>query len=105
MHSKLLKSFDSVGSAGNKSGTHKRYKSSGNSSNLSSFSNESKSSKEKPKTADIYILFVLPFPLINLNLEKNLDAAAIFATNDNRMVESLQNNTYFNYPRWKAEER
>ncbi len=42
MHAKLLKSFDSVGSAGHK-GNHKRYKSSGGSSNLSSFSNESKS--------------------------------------------------------------
>ena len=41
IHSKLLKSFDSIGSAGHKSG-HKRYKSSGGSSNLSSFSNESK---------------------------------------------------------------
>jgi len=42
MHSKLLKSFDSVGSQGKKS-AHHRYKSSGGgSSNLSSFSNESK---------------------------------------------------------------
>lgn len=41
IHSKMLKSFDSIGSAGHKSG-HKRYKSSGGSSNLSSFSNESK---------------------------------------------------------------
>lgn len=41
IHSKLLKSFDSIGSAGHKS-NHKRYKSSGGSSNLSSFSNESK---------------------------------------------------------------
>ncbi len=38
--SKVLKSFDSVGSVGRKMG-HKRYKSSGGSSNLSSFSNES----------------------------------------------------------------
>jgi ribosomal protein S19E (S16A) len=42
IQSKLLKSFDSVGSVGKKSG-HKRYKSSGGSSNFSSFSNESKS--------------------------------------------------------------
>ena len=42
IHSKLLKSFDSVGSQGKKS-AHHRYKSSGGgSSNLSSFSNESK---------------------------------------------------------------
>lgn len=41
IHSKLLKSFDSVGSVGPKS-NQKRYKSSGGSSNLSSFSNESK---------------------------------------------------------------
>lgn len=40
MHSKLLKSFDSIGSVGKKS-SHKRYKSSGGSSNKSSFSNES----------------------------------------------------------------
>lgn len=40
IHSKLLKSFDSIGSGGHKS-NHKRYKSSGGSSNLSSFSNES----------------------------------------------------------------
>jgi hypothetical protein len=41
INTKLLKSFDSVGSAGQNT-NHKRYKSSGGSSNLSSFSNESK---------------------------------------------------------------